>query len=110
MGLRTIAETIYSLIAIRGIKMYLNMEKDELFMEAARLIVGQQQGSASLLQRKLGIGHHQAALLMEQLSASGVVGEFTAVKPRVVLVPDLGSLERLLAKVILVNPMADKNG
>ena len=71
-------------------------ERDPLFEEAARLIVLQQQGSTSLIQRKFAIGYNRAGRLMDQLEAAGVVGPSEGSKARQVLMPDEYSLEVLL--------------
>lgn len=71
-------------------------EQDELFEEAARIIVSHQQGSASLLQRKLKLGYNRAGRLVDQLEAAGIVGPFKGAKSREVLVTDLSSLEQFL--------------
>ena len=71
-------------------------ERDPLFNEAARLIVIQQQGSTSLIQRKFAIGYNRAGRLMDQLEAAGVVGPSEGSKARQVLIPDEYSLEQLL--------------
>lgn len=71
-------------------------DRDPLFEEAARLIVIQQQGSTSLIQRKFSIGYNRAGRLMDQLEAAGVVGPFEGAKARQVLIPDEYSLEQLL--------------
>ena len=67
-----------------------------LFDEAARLIVIQQQGSTSLIQRKFAIGYNRAGRLMDQLEAAGIVGPFEGSKARQVLVQDEYSLEQVL--------------
>jgi len=72
-------------------------DRDKLFKEAAELIVIAQQGSASLLQRKLKLGYNRAGRLIDQLEAAGIVGSFEGSKARQVLVPDLVALEQLLA-------------
>ena len=69
---------------------------DQLFEEAARIIVRSQQGSVSLIQRKLSIGYTRAARIVDQLEQAGVVGSFSGAKPRDVLVADEVALERLL--------------
>ncbi len=61
---------------------------DDLFEEAARIIVRSQQGSVSLLQRKLSIGYTRAARIVDQLEEAGVVGAFVGSKAREVLVAD----------------------
>ncbi len=71
-------------------------DRDALFDEAARLIVTHQQGSTSLIQRKLKLGYNRAGRLIDQLEAAGVVGPFEGSKAREVLVPDEYSLEQLL--------------
>ena len=69
---------------------------DELFEEAARVIVRSQQGSVSLLQRKLSVGYTRAARLVDQLEEAGIVGAFEGSKAREVLVPSEGQLEQML--------------
>jgi len=71
-------------------------DRDKLFREAAELIVTAQQGSASLLQRKLKLGYNRAGRIIDQLEAAGIVGNFEGSKARQVLVPDLTSLDQLL--------------
>ena len=71
-------------------------DRDPLFEEAARLIVIQQQGSTSLIQRKFAIGYNRAGRLMDQLEAAGIVGPFEGSKARQVLIQDEYSLEQLL--------------
>ncbi|NJL14772.1 MAG: DNA translocase FtsK [Microscillaceae bacterium] len=73
------------------------MEKDVLFEEAARIVVMHQQGSTSLLQRRLKLGYNRAGRLIDQLEKAGIVGPFEGSKAREVLVPDEYSLERLLS-------------
>jgi S-DNA-T family DNA segregation ATPase FtsK/SpoIIIE len=72
-------------------------DRDKLFREAAEIIVTAQQGSASLLQRKLKLGYNRAGRLIDQLEAAGIVGGFEGSKARQVLVPDFVSLDALLA-------------
>lgn len=74
-------------------------KKDELFEEAARLIVTSQMGSASLIQRKMEIGFARAGRLVDQLEAAGIVGPQRGSKPREVLIPDLIALDALLANL-----------
>lgn len=71
-------------------------DRDKLFKDAAIVIVTAQQGSASLLQRKLKLGYNRAGRLIDQLEAAGIVGPFEGSKARQVLVPDLASLDELL--------------
>ena len=71
-------------------------ERDKLFREAAEVLVVAQQGSASLLQRKLKLGYNRAGRLIDQLEAAGIVGSFEGSKARQVLVPDLIALDQLL--------------
>jgi len=71
-------------------------ERDTLFREAAVVIVLAQQGSASLLQRKLKLGYNRAGRLIDQLEAAGIVGQFEGSKARQVLIPDEMSLNQLL--------------
>ncbi len=71
-------------------------DRDILFKEAAVIIVTAQQGSASLLQRKLKLGYNRAGRLIDQLEAAGIVGHFEGSKARQVLIPDLVSLDELL--------------
>jgi len=69
-------------------------DRDKLFREAAEVLVIAQQGSASLLQRKLKLGYNRAGRLIDQLEAAGIVGPFEGSKARQVLIPDLQSLDR----------------
>ena len=71
-------------------------DRDKLFKEAAEVLVIAQQGSASLLQRKLKLGYNRAGRLIDQLEAAGIVGPFEGSKARQVLISDLQSLERHL--------------
>ena len=71
-------------------------EQDSLFREAARIIVESQQGSVSLLQRKLSVGYTRAARIVDQLEQAGIVGPFEGSKARQVLVPDEPSLNEHL--------------
>lgn len=69
---------------------------DDLFEEAAKVIVRSQQGSVSLLQRKLSVGYTRAARLVDQLEDAGIVGPFEGSKAREVLIPDEFQLDALL--------------
>jgi DNA segregation ATPase FtsK/SpoIIIE, S-DNA-T family len=71
-------------------------DRDPLFDEAAKLIVLHQQGSTSLIQRKLKLGYNRAGRIVDQLEAAGIVGPFEGSKAREVLIQDEASLERLL--------------
>ncbi|MGJ1415624.1 DNA translocase FtsK 4TM domain-containing protein [Sphingobacterium multivorum] len=71
-------------------------DRDQLFEEAARLIVMHQQGSTSLIQRKLKLGYNRAGRIIDQLEAAGIVGPFEGSKAREVLYPDEYSLEQFL--------------
>ena len=71
-------------------------ERDVLFREAAEIIVTAQQGSASLLQRKLKLGYNRAGRLIDQLEAAGIVGPFEGSKARGVNITDLVSLDQFL--------------
>lgn len=71
-------------------------ERDSMFREAAEIIVTAQQGSASLLQRKLKLGYNRAGRLIDQLEAAGIVGPFEGSKARSVNITDLSSLHEFL--------------
>ena len=71
-------------------------DRDKLFREAAEIIIIAQQGSASLLQRKLKLGYNRAGRLIDQLEAAGIVGGFEGSKARQVLLTDLSALDQLL--------------
>ena len=75
-------------------------DRDAKFEEAARVIVLHQQGSASLLQRKLKLGYNRAGRIIDQLEAAGIIGPFEGSKARQVLIPDEISLEQLLSSLI----------
>ena len=71
-------------------------DRDPIFDEAARLIAREQQGSTSLIQRKLSLGYNRAGRVMDQLEAAGIVGPPEGSKARQVLIQDEYSLEQLL--------------
>jgi DNA segregation ATPase FtsK/SpoIIIE, S-DNA-T family len=71
-------------------------DRDVLFDDAARVIVNAQQGSTSLIQRKMKLGYNRAGRIMDQLEAAGVVGPFEGSKAREVFITDLNALEQLL--------------
>ena len=77
-----------------GIKLDMDIsERDSLFRDAAEVVVSAQQGSASLIQRKLKLGYNRAGRIIDQLEAAGIVGPFEGSKARQVLISDLTSLE-----------------
>jgi S-DNA-T family DNA segregation ATPase FtsK/SpoIIIE len=71
-------------------------ERDELFEEAARLVVRHQQGSVSLLQRRLKVGYSRAARIVDELETAGIVGSFDGSKARSVLLESEAELEAYL--------------
>jgi DNA segregation ATPase FtsK/SpoIIIE, S-DNA-T family len=73
-------------------------DSDDLFDEAARIIVRSQQGSVSLLQRKLSVGYTRAARIVDQLEEAGIVGPFEGSKARQVLVESEVLLEEMLRR------------
>lgn len=77
----------------------LTSKRDAMFDEAARLVVIHQQGSTSLIQRKLAIGYNRAGRIIDQLEAAGIVGPFEGSKARDVLVSDLVVLEQILKRL-----------
>ncbi|OCX54476.1 cell division protein FtsK [Mucilaginibacter sp. PPCGB 2223] len=74
-------------------------DRDPMFEEAARLIVMHQQGSTSLIQRKLKLGYNRAGRIIDQLEAAGIVGPFEGSKAREVLIPDDYALEQFLSNM-----------
>lgn len=74
-------------------------KRDAMFEDAARLIVANQQGSTSLIQRKFSIGYNRAGRIIDQLEAAGIVGPFEGSKARQVLIPDEYSLEQLFTSL-----------
>ncbi|MRT94834.1 DNA translocase FtsK [Ancylomarina sp. 16SWW S1-10-2] len=75
-------------------------KRDVLFEEAARLVVGNQQGSTSAIQRRFSIGYNRAGRIVDQLEAAGIVGPFEGSKARQVLISDEYSLEKLLTSIL----------
>lgn len=75
------------------------MERDELFKEAAILIVENKMASASFLQRKLILGYHRAGRIIDQLEHYGIIGEFEGRLPREVLFHRLEDLNEFLEKI-----------
>ena len=71
-------------------------KRDPMFDDAARLVVQHQQGSTSLIQRKLSIGYNRAGRIVDQLEAAGIVGPFEGSKARDVICSDFISLENIL--------------
>lgn len=74
-------------------------DRDPMFEDAARLIVMHQQGSTSLIQRKLKLGYNRAGRIIDQLEGAGIVGPFEGSKAREVLIPDEYSLEQFLTNL-----------
>ncbi|MEQ8624028.1 MAG: DNA translocase FtsK [Vicingaceae bacterium] len=74
-------------------------DRDALFDDAARIIVQHQQGSASLLQRRLKLGYNRAGRIIDQLEAANIIGPFEGSKARQVLISDENSLEQLLNNI-----------
>ena len=74
-------------------------KRDEKFEDAARLVVQHQQGSTSLIQRKLSLGYNRAGRIVDQLEAAGILGPFEGSKARQVLVHDEFSLEQILKEL-----------
>lgn len=74
-------------------------KRDPMFDDAARLVVQHQQGSTSLIQRKLSIGYNRAGRIIDQLEAAGIVGPFEGSKARDVLCSDFIALEQILRRL-----------
>jgi len=73
-------------------------KRDQMFDDAARVVVANQSGSTSLIQRRFSIGYNRAGRIIDQLEAAGIVGPFEGSKARQVLVPDEVELERILSQ------------
>jgi len=73
-------------------------KRDPMFEEAAKVVVANQSGSTSLIQRRFSIGYNRAGRIIDQLEAAGVVGPFEGSKARQVLIPDELELERHLSQ------------
>jgi DNA segregation ATPase FtsK/SpoIIIE, S-DNA-T family len=74
-------------------------KRDPMFEDAAKLVIQHQQGSTSLIQRKLSIGYNRAGRIIDQLEAAGVVGPFEGSKARDVLISDFIALEQILSRL-----------
>lgn len=74
-------------------------ELDPMFDDAARLMVSHQQGSTSLIQRKMKLGYNRAGRIIDQLEGAGIVGPFEGSKAREVLIKDMEHLEEILRKL-----------
>ena len=74
-------------------------KRDNKFEEAARLVVQHQQGSTSLIQRKLSLGYNRAGRIVDQLEVAGILGPFEGSKARQVLIKDEFSLEQILSNL-----------
>ena len=79
-----------------GIDIEEDGERDSLFEEAARIVVQTQQGSTSMIQRKLKLGYNRAGRIIDQLEAAGIVGPFSGSKSREVKVGTEAALEQIL--------------
>ena len=74
-------------------------DSDSLFEEAARIVVQTQQGSTSMIQRKLKLGYNRAGHIIDQLEAAGIVGPFSGSKSREVKVTSEAALEQILRDI-----------
>ena len=74
-----------------------NHMRDTLFNDVARLVVHEQNGSVSIIQRKFQIGFNRVAAIMKQLEQAGIVGPFRGTSPREVLINDEHKLEDILS-------------
>lgn len=89
-------------------------ERDSLFVQAAEIVVSTQQGSASLLQRRLKLGYNRAGRIIDQLESAGIIGHFEGSEAREVLIKDIQSLEKFLQKetgtyIDGINPDSNEN-
>ena len=84
-------------------KKEIDSKLDTLFEEAARMVVLTQQGSTSMLQRKLSLGYNRAGRVMDQLEAAHIVGAFQGSKARNVLISSEEELEAVLAEILNKN-------
>ena len=75
---------------------YNREDRDPLFEDAARLIIRHQQGSVSLVQRRLKVGYARAGRIVDELEAAGIVGPYDGSKARLVLMDSESDLERVL--------------
>jgi S-DNA-T family DNA segregation ATPase FtsK/SpoIIIE len=74
-------------------------KRDTMFEEAAKLLVMTQQGSTSIIQRKLGLGYNRAGRIVDQLESAGIIGPHEGSKPRQVLISDPAHLEQILREI-----------
>ncbi len=74
-------------------------KRDQLFDDAARLVVQHQQGSTSLIQRRMQLGYNRAGRIIDQLEKAGIVGPFEGSKAREVIVQDPQTLEQILKRL-----------
>ena len=79
-------------------------DRDSLFEEAARLVVQTQQGSTSLIQRKLKLGYNRAGRIVDQLESAGILGAFEGSKARRVLIPNEAALAAHLNQGVAAGP------
>jgi len=82
--------------AAKGSEEFDANDRDQLFDDAARIVVQHQQGSASLLQRRLKLGYNRAGRIIDQLEAAKIIGPFEGSKAREVFIKDGLSLEQIL--------------
>jgi S-DNA-T family DNA segregation ATPase FtsK/SpoIIIE len=79
-------------------------ERDSMFDDAARLVVQTQQGSTSLIQRKLKLGYNRAGRIVDQLEAAGILGGFEGSKARRVMIPNEAALHAHLNSGVAAGP------